>query len=355
MSPRPLLLTRDPDLLDDVRRVAAAAGRDVDAVPGAAEARRGWTSAPLVLVGAELLAEAAAAGLRRRPGVLAVVRGEAAADTWRLAVDVGAEHVLELPEQESRLVELVAAADAPQRPGSVLGVVGGAGGSGASVLAAGLALAAARAGQAALLVDGDPWSGGIDLVLGCEDADGARWEQLHGVRGLVPADALRAALPQAHGVAVLALGRGAEPLPVAAVPAVLDSAASAFDAVVVDLPRGHPDLLSTLVSRCDEVLLVVPLDVRGASASMRPAAWLAARARTGLVARHLPHSSLDPDELALWLGLDVVAEIGHDSRLAAAVDRGDAVSRRSRLARTCDELVATTLAPAGLVPPPVPR
>jgi secretion/DNA translocation related CpaE-like protein len=185
-------------------------------------------------------------------------------------------------------------------------------------------------------------SGGLDLVLGCENRIGARWQHLADVTGVLAADDLRSALPSVHGVDVLAVSRSGDvAVPVAAVPAVLDSAVSAYDVVVLDLPRGHPDLLEQLVARCDDVLLVVPLDVRGASASVRLAAWLAARARAGLVGRHLPHSHLDPDDLATWLELEVVAELAHDRRISAALDQGDApgVAPRSRLARTCRDLV----------------
>jgi Flp pilus assembly CpaE family ATPase len=130
-------------------------------------------------------------------------------------------------------------------------------------------------------------------------------------------------------------------VPVRAVPAVVDSALAAYDLVVLDLPRSRPDLLEPLVARCDDVLLVVPLDVRGASASIRLASWLAGRAATRVVARDLPHSGFDADELAAWLGVDVAAQLAHDRRLGAALDRGEppGLRRRTRLARACDALL----------------
>jgi len=77
----------------------------------------------------------------------------------------------------------------------VIGVVGGTGGSGASVLAAALSVSSARRGHSTVLVDADPMSGGLDLVLGCENLTGARWQHLTDVTGVLAADDLRTALP----------------------------------------------------------------------------------------------------------------------------------------------------------------
>ena len=59
------------------------------------------------------------------------------------------------------------AAESPRedgRRGAVVAVIGGSRGAGASVFATALAQAAADA----LLIDADPWGGGIDLVFGSE-------------------------------------------------------------------------------------------------------------------------------------------------------------------------------------------
>ena len=53
--------------------------------------------------------------------------------------------------------------------GAVIAVIGGRGGAGASVFATALAHSATEA----LLVDLDPWGGGIDLLLGAETASRA--------------------------------------------------------------------------------------------------------------------------------------------------------------------------------------
>jgi len=50
-SERPLVVTADPDVLDDLLRLAATAGVDIDVAPDAGVARRSWASAPFVVVG----------------------------------------------------------------------------------------------------------------------------------------------------------------------------------------------------------------------------------------------------------------------------------------------------------------
>jgi secretion/DNA translocation related CpaE-like protein len=312
-----------------------------------AEARRLWARASTVVVGDDLVEEVSRAGLRRRGEVIVVTASADDIAPWRTALGLGAEHVVVLPDGEQLLLDRLAAGGRLLGPrATVLGVVGGSGGAGASVLAAALALAAARAGREALLIDADPTSGGLDLVLGAEDEAGARWCDLAAVTGLLAPDALRAALPSAHGVALLSVDReSVDPLPAEALPAVLDSATAAYDVVVLDLPRARADLLEVLLPRCDVVLLVVSADVRGASAALRMAGMLRRRGGARLVLRRMPHASVDPDEIATWLDLEVSAELPHDRGLAAALDRGDPPGLRARsgFSRACRDLLAVVV------------
>ena len=75
---------------------------------------------------------------------------------------------------------LAAAAEPAGTAGLIVGVTGARGGAGASILASMLALTAARQGLRPLLVDGDPLGGGLDLMLGLEQADGLRCSGLAG-------------------------------------------------------------------------------------------------------------------------------------------------------------------------------
>jgi Flp pilus assembly CpaE family ATPase len=171
-----------------------------------------------------------------------------------------------------------------------------------------------------------------------------RWPELASVTGLLEPEALRSALPSAHGVDVLSVDRsGDDAVPLRSVPAVLESVRAAYDVVLLDLPRCRPDVLDAVVAACDVLLLVATADVRGAASALRHVAALRDVADVRLVVRHQqrPSGELGPDELAAWLDLEVAAELGHDARLAAALDRGEppGLAPRSRLARTCSALV----------------
>jgi hypothetical protein len=72
---RPLLLTGDPVLLEEVLPLAAAAGTELHLViePGAAGAA--WLAAPLVLVGEDCLGELTRHRLPRRNGIVLLFPG----------------------------------------------------------------------------------------------------------------------------------------------------------------------------------------------------------------------------------------------------------------------------------------
>ncbi|GAA0919436.1 hypothetical protein GCM10009557_90490 [Virgisporangium ochraceum] len=95
---RPLLLTDDPHLLDEVLGLAGRAGADVEVAPDPAAARSRYGPAPLVLVGADLAEACVRARLPRRPGVIIVgVRSDDSDPPWQLAKRLGAEHIALLP------------------------------------------------------------------------------------------------------------------------------------------------------------------------------------------------------------------------------------------------------------------
>src|SRR4051812_8372193 len=128
--------------------------------------------APLVLVGTDALATGAVRALPRRPGVVVVATRELPAADWAGAVEIGAERVAVLPDDESWLLaRSTAAVRSPVERGWLAVVGGSCGGAGASTVAAALALAAAPRGT---LVDAHPRGAGIDLLLRAGRADGPR-------------------------------------------------------------------------------------------------------------------------------------------------------------------------------------
>ena len=212
MSDRPLLVTSDPDLLDDLLRLCAAAGVEASVAADLTAARGSWAAAPVVVLGEELSGPALAAGLPRRSDLLIAGLGLDDAEVWVRAAALGAEGVGFLPEAQSWLVDRIAAACAgPVGAARVVAVVGGRGGAGASTLACALAVTAASVagdGAPTVLVDADPLGGGLDLVLGCEDLPGLRWPDLTSASGAVSGPALAAALPHRYGLHLLSWDRG---------------------------------------------------------------------------------------------------------------------------------------------------
>lgn len=355
MSPvdptRPLLVTGDPALLDDLLRLAAAAGVEPEVAADPAPARRSWSAAPVVLVGADLTDACIGAQLPRRDDVVLVGLDLDDASVWERAVRLGAAHVIFLPDAEPWLVDLLADATEPPGPvAAVVGVVGGRGGAGATSLVVALALGALRRGLRTLLVDADPLGGGIDLTLGAEDASGLRWPALASSRGRVSHRALAEALPRVDGLAVLSWDRGDLPhVPPTAMGALLDSARRGSDLVVVDLPRMVDEAAQVALTRTTVALLVVPAEVRACAAAARVSAALSLRCPdVRVVVRGPAPGGLTADAVATSLALPLAASLRAEPGIAEALERGEPPGRRARgpLARFCERFLAEIAGPA---------
>lgn len=344
-APRALLATADPDRLDDLLRLAAGAGVAADVASRPEAVRPSWQTAPLVLVGADLVAALGVLHLPRRDGVIVVGTDADREDPrlWQAALELAASEVVLLPEGESALVARLTSSDRGDGQGVVLAVVGGRGGAGASVLAAALALAAHRAGRRALLVDADPWGSGADLLLGGERLPGLRWPDLVGLEGSLDGAALGQALPRPDGVPVVAWDRSSVAVvPVSAVAAVLDATARSHDVVVVDLPRRADEVAAAVLARARATFVVVPAELRSAIAATQTLAWLVPGSGARLVVRTGRGRSVDPEQMAAALGLPLAAVIADDARVAAAIEAGGLPDApvRSALGRVADALIA---------------
>lgn len=82
-------MVSDPDLLDGILRLAAAAGCELFRAVDPVQARRYWQVAPVVVLDVQAAQRCAGSGLPRRRGVVLAVLGEPAAEVWRHAVAVG--------------------------------------------------------------------------------------------------------------------------------------------------------------------------------------------------------------------------------------------------------------------------
>jgi secretion/DNA translocation related CpaE-like protein len=316
----PFLITAESELLDLVLKLAAAAGTDVHVSPVVEP--EPWRSAPLVLVGEDLLGSVAARGVARRDEVIVVAHRDPFDDesdvpttVWRDAVAIGASHVVRLPEAQRWLIDQFAdSADAPTAGGPVLAVTPACGGAGATTLAR--ALTASVAG--ALYVDLDPFGVSDDHA----SPGGLRWPDLAATRGRIPPASLRDALP-AMGSARY-LGGFSDAVPQEAVATVLEAGARGFPLTVVDTPRALSGPVRAAWARSDVVTLVVGPDERravGAEAVVHVAresgnrVVVVPRLSGGpLVGWHL--------ELADLLQTDVLPPMRHDRALA----RGDAMN-----------------------------
>ena len=349
---RTLVVTGRADVLDDLLRLAAAAGTEVDVAPDGGSARRRWTSAALVVVGPDVAEDCARLRLPRRDGVVLVGEDLDDAGVWQVAVEVGAEHVVFLPDAETWLVDRFAdAAEGRAVQGAVVAVVGGRGGAGATTLACALAVTAARSGRSTLLVDGDRLGGGIDLVFGGEDDAGLRWPDISGTRGRLPAAALTDALPRMAELSVLSWDRGDAPAVSAeAMQSVLDAGRRASELVVVDLPRSADEAGRAALAVAGTVLLVVPAEVRAAAAASRVAGTIGPLCRDlRAVVRGPSPSGLAGDEIARALGLPLAGELRQETGLALALERGEPPARRGRgpLSALCGRLLDDLLPSAG--------
>jgi len=344
MPARPLMITADADLLDDLLRLAAAGGAEVDVASDPAGSRGRYLAAPMVLVGADQAAACLKARLPRRPRVVIVGHGPAAEQAWEVADLLGAEHVATLPTAEPWIVDRFAEPPPPSAHGRVLAVIGGRGGAGASILAGGLAVTAVGAGLRTLLVDADPLGGGLDLVLGWEQVDGLRWDALTGAGGRVDPPALLSALPKRGDLVLLSFARDEVPaIPGEAMTATLDAARRGRDVVIADLPRRLDDAGTLALQAADRTLLVVPAELRATAAAARVAAMVARHCDdVAVVVRGPSPGKLRARDVAKALGLPLAGSLRPDPGMCQALERGEppASDGRGPLAELCKRVIA---------------
>ncbi|MCG3242826.1 helicase [Mycobacterium avium subsp. hominissuis] len=264
------------------------------------------------------------------------------------AVRIGAARVLRLPEHEADLVgELAEAAESSRddgQRGHAVAVIGGCGGAGASLLAVALAQAAGDA----LLVDLDPWGGGIELLLGGENTPGLRWPDLALQGGRLNWAAVRDALPRHRGVSVLSGTRRGHEVDAGPVHAVVDAGRRGAVSVICDLPRRFTDAAQAALGAADLVVVVSRCDVRACAATGALAPVLAAvNPNVGLVVRGPSPGGLRAAEIAGITGLPLLAAIKAQPQLGAQVERvGLRLGRRSALAVAARQVLGV-LPPAG--------
>jgi secretion/DNA translocation related CpaE-like protein len=336
-----LALVGEPAIRNDVDRVAAAAGLPVVHASDPSS-RKVWTSAVAVLLDVPAARRCAHRALPRRGRVVLLVRSEPLAADFQAAIAVGAQHVITLPGHDAELMaELSDAAEASRdtgRRGAVVGVIAGRGGAGASVFATALAQTAPDA----LLIDADPWGGGIDLVLGSEGETGLRWPDLAVQGGRLSYTALRDALPQRRGVSVLSGSRTGSDIDAAPLGAVIDAGNRGSATVICDLPRRSTGAVETVLDAADLVVVMAPADVRSCAAAAAIVPWVSAvNPNAGVVVRGPSPSGLRSADVAKIVGLPLLAAMRAQPGVADALECGGLrLRRRSPLAAAARRVLA---------------
>ena len=333
-TPRAVVVTADEELLDQVLAVGAAAGVEFEVLSDAGAARSLWAVASAVVVGVDQAAAVAQMLLPRRAEAYVVGLDDARDLVHAWSVPLGAAVVL-LPSGVSWLTGAIAdAVGSRVGSGRLLAVVGASGGAGTSTFAAGLAIVAAQHDQRCLLIDADPFGGGIDLLVGAERAPGWRWPRLMAARGHL--GGLAGQLPQVDGVDVLSMARNEWSEPGAeAMKAVLLSATRSHDLVVVDLPRQLGSAGGEVVRRADIMVMTAVADLRGIAAGVGVLSHLGdAGAVAGLVVRVPRPRTVSAETVAEGLGLPLLARMNEDAVLRVAAERGDPPGRASRSGMT---------------------
>ncbi|TLM84367.1 hypothetical protein FDW83_06480 [Pseudarthrobacter sp. NamE2] len=324
-----LLVTSSALLRAEVERIVAAAGAHLRVAGDAAESGRYWDSAGAVLVGSDVRE---LPPRRHAPAVLVGLDGEGDS-LWHLAAALGAERVAVLPDAAAWLADYLSRSRSPEAGGLVLGVTGGCGGAGATTAAVWIAQAAAGLGVRVLLVDGDPWGGGVELAIAAEEDPGLRWPDLAEARGSIDPVQLSDSLPVAGGFSFLSWPANREPsVPVAAATStgVLDAARRGYELVVVDIGR-RSEPLQAFAWDCDRILVVVPAQLKAAVAAARLLQEFPP-VEAALLVRGKPGSALDGSLLSEAIGLPVQGRVPELRGVPAAMESGrllDLGNRRS--------------------------
>jgi secretion/DNA translocation related CpaE-like protein len=336
----PLIVTDDPTIIDELQRLAAAAGVTPALAPDPEAALHAWNAAPLVFVGVDLAKALARLSPPRRSGVHLVGYGGVPDDVFRTALALGAENVAELPRSAGWVAELIAdVGDATPHGSMTVGVIAGSGGAGASTFACALGQMAARSGPA-VVIDADPLGPGVDRVLGLDGHDGIRWDALCQTTGRFSGRSLRESLPRRDGLGVLTWYPGPQgSLQAFAVRNAIAAAQRGHETVVVDLPRSVDPLVEELVARCDRVFVLTVPTVAGLASAVRLCARFRDPTSLRLVVRG---DRVRAEAVSRLTTVPVAAQMPDQRGLEEAIDLGlgPVRSRRGPLGRTAVDVLA---------------
>ena len=247
------------------------------------------------------------------------------------ALEIGAADVLVLPQSEETLLfALRKAARATARTsGEVITVFSPKGGTGKTVLATNLAVAASLSRRDTLLVDCDLQFG--DSALTTSIRPRATIADLASAQGEIDREKLRAFVSRNDDCGLTVLPAPLRPEEADAVgraelEAILDTARSSYDAVVIDTGPLFDAALLTALERTDELLLVCNPEVtslKNVRIGLETLARLGFdRERVSIVANRIGAAgAVSRTDIEQALGTEIRYELPDDPAVPAAINR----------------------------------
>ncbi|MCI6574005.1 MAG: hypothetical protein PT944_06815 [Actinomycetaceae bacterium] len=239
--------------------------------------------------------------------------------------------MLDVRQDSATILELLVAVGATIR-GKVVGVVGAHGGAGASTLAATLARELVRDGGGVALIDVDPASAGIELLLSLVGVPGKRWADVHG-QGALLAGKLNSSLPLWHGVRVLSADeRGGMPPQAEAGPNMIAAISQMNAWTVIDVPTsalvpGMPT--NSILEWCDYLFIVTRSDTVHLAATHTLLSRLGSNVLASVVAVDVK-SKNEAAHIAQMLAVEFVHTVRFEHSYDAALEHGVEPGERSR-------------------------
>ncbi|GAA2845768.1 septum site-determining protein Ssd [Paenarthrobacter ilicis] len=335
---RTLLVSSDAYLQEEAKRIVAAAGGELWIAADEDAATRHWDSSDVVLVGSDIKELPP----RRRPPTVLLGRNGEGDSLWGKATALGAERVAVLPDAAAWLAEYLLITGSPEPGGVVTGVIGGCGGAGASTTAVWLAQAAAAHGISTLLVDGDPWGGGLELAVTDHDVPGLRWPDFAETVGSIDPTQFRDSLPVVGGFSCLSWPGTPEAFGIPgsrAVEAVMDAARRGFELTVVDVGRDSECIMG-FAWGCDTMLLQCLAYLKPAVAAARVLS-LMPYTDAGLLIRGNASASVDPVMIAESLGVPLKGVVPEVRGVPEGMEAGRLLDfgRRKQVRRFADAVL----------------
>ena len=310
-----LLVTRDERVITEFRKISAVTQTPlvIECEPNTsdlANAYRVFISPDCVDV-----------GINHNEIVLVVI-GATGPETWRFAAQLSANHIAVIPDSREWLVEHLSAP--ASKKGMCVGIIPGAGGAGASILSCGLAFHARQFFNAVVLVDLDPSSAGLDIILGIEAQPGMRWHDFSSLTGSISGGDILRGLPARDGVALLT-HQASESVSKNFMPSsIIEQLRNASELVIIDLPRfTNQEAMIEILQLCDIVYVATPSTVRGSASTKKAIANIQKHIKNvELVIRNMPGTNLDALKIAQSLNVPLAGVITSDPRIIEQIEQG---------------------------------